>query len=285
MRLVQKKESQAPDLSAQVVISGGGNSGLDAALLAADLGAGSVTLLFREAADPLPLDAAKLAQAQEAGVHIQYRAAVTRLKGKEIQLQSVEVTNLDDKTTRTLPAGTLLLAAGRLPELILSPQSAEEKEAEDQGTFNYDGRWVARMPYKAPAFSDEAGLLATGDALSDFSGAIKAIGAGRRGAVSIQRVLHQLPLDLPEDVVRPGCAVQDVDKVVQVPASRRTIMPLAGTADPTTGGELEQGFSETQALAEAQRCLQCGLICYEHTQPPKQAEEAAPEVQKAAASA
>ena len=65
--------------------------------------------------------------------------------------------------------------------------------------------------YKAPAFYDEQGLVAAGDALSDFSGAIKAIGAGRRAAVSIQRILHQLPVNLTESVVRPGCAVQDVD--------------------------------------------------------------------------
>lgn len=30
------------------------------------------------------------------------------------------------------------------------------------------------------------------------------------------------------------------------------------------GREIEKGFSEASAYTEAQRCLQCGLICYLH---------------------
>jgi len=28
---------------------------------------------------------------------------------------------------------------------------------------------------------------------------------------------------------------------------------------------VEKGFDESRAREEASRCLQCGLICYEHT--------------------
>ena len=31
-------------------------------------------------------------------------------------------------------------------------------------------------------------------------------------------------------------------------------------------GEIERGFSADMAQEEASRCLQCGLICYEHTE-------------------
>ena len=34
-------------------------------------------------------------------------------------------------------------------------------------------------------------------------------------------------------------------------------MPLA-----PEGVEIEKGFDKAQAMAEADRCLQCGLICY-----------------------
>jgi formate dehydrogenase (NADP+) beta subunit len=39
-------------------------------------------------------------------------------------------------------------------------------------------------------------------------------------------------------------------------------MPLADSDQIAQGMELEKGFTPQMAKAEAQRCLQCGLICY-----------------------
>jgi len=49
-----------------------------------------------------------------------------------------------------------------------------------------------------------------------------------------------------------------------VKALPRKIMPLCDAKELAGCGELEKGFSEAAAQAEASRCLQCGLICYEH---------------------
>jgi len=42
----------------------------------------------------------------------------------------------------------------------------------------------------------------------------------------------------------------------------RQIMPLADAGQTAQDLELEKGFSPDAAKAEAERCLQCGLICY-----------------------
>jgi NADPH-dependent glutamate synthase beta subunit-like oxidoreductase len=42
-------------------------------------------------------------------------------------------------------------------------------------------------------------------------------------------------------------------------------MPVRARKDLAEGGELEIGFDETAGRREADRCLQCGLICYLHT--------------------
>jgi len=280
MRLTRDQQGLQPALGANVLIAGGGDASLDAALLAGEMGAGTVTVLFRETPEAVDIDAAKLASIREAGINIEYQAAVSGMQGNNSQLQSVELTDLANHQSRTMACSTLLLASGRIPELIVAPQIVEDETKEAAQTGAFDGSWMACTPYKAPAFYDEQGLLAAGDALSDFSGAIKAIGAGRRAAVSIQRILHQLPLDLPEDVVRPGCAVQDVDQVGEVPQAPREIMALNTVSDPTRPKDLEQGFSESQAVAEAKRCLQCGLICYEHSAAPP-AEESDGQAQSA----
>jgi hypothetical protein len=39
-------------------------------------------------------------------------------------------------------------------------------------------------------------------------------------------------------------------------------MPLATTDQVSLGQELEKGFDPATAKTEADRCLQCGLICY-----------------------
>ena len=115
--------------------------------------------------------------------------------------------------------------------------------------------------------------MAQGDVLTDFSAAIKAIAAGRRAAASMHKHIYGIPIDLPENVVTPDTSVQNVDRVFQVEARLRQIMPLATADQVSLGKELEEGFDPKAAKTEADRCLQCGLICYEHTAPPAREEE------------
>ena len=60
--------------------------------------------------------------------------------------------------------------------------------------------------------------------------------------------------------------IQNVDHVYAVAASPRTLMPQASARELAAAGEIEKGFSKEDADRESRRCLQCGLICYEHTQ-------------------
>jgi formate dehydrogenase beta subunit len=130
-----------------------------------------------------------------------------------------------------------------------------------------EGDWQAVAPYKQPAYHDEVGLMAAGDHLTDIQAAIKAIASGRRAAVSIHNVLYELPLTLPDNVVTPDAMIQNVHAVSRVPSLARHIMPIADAFSTASGQELEKGFTREQAVAEANRCLRCGLICYLH-QPP-----------------
>jgi len=44
-------------------------------------------------------------------------------------------------------------------------------------------------------------------------------------------------------------------------------MPLAECREMDQAKEIEKGFTQEMAIQEARRCLQCGLICYQHVQP------------------
>ena len=83
--------------------------------------------------------------------------------------------------------------------------------------------------------------------------------------------MYDLDPALPGNAVGCKTVVQNVDRVEEVLSASRQIMPLSAPGELETA-ELEKGFSEEAARTEARRCLQCGLICYQHTAVPEPAE-------------
>jgi hypothetical protein len=218
------------------------------------LGAEQMTLLVRDAEIP---------EIDSADVEIVVDKGVSRLYGESEQLKSVELTDLSEGGTEIVEVDHLIFASGRIPELIFLPVEEPATEEDGEGEPRMiPGAWQALPPYKQPAFHHETGLMAKGDNLTDFQAAIKAIAAGRRAAASIHYCLYDLPLDQTDNVVTPETLVQNVDHVSRVRTKPRQIMPLAGPSQTAFGGELEKGFSAEAAKLEADRCLQCGLICY-----------------------
>jgi len=230
-----------------VIIGGEGLAG-ETLIKARSLGARTVTFIFRDRPDEATVSALT-----EAGGEVFSGAGVTRLFGDGEMLTGIEVLSVDTGETRLIDARTLVFSAGRFPELIFTRSAG----GDDQPTV-----WTALPPYKQPDHADDVGLFAKGDTLTDFSGAIKAIGAGRRAAATIHKLIYDIPLNLPENVLMPDSAIQNVDHVEAVTISRRRIMPLANSRDLAQLMELEKGFDTTAAQEEASRCLNCGLICY-----------------------
>ena len=263
----------AEDLSigSEIVIAGGGKLALDAAKACKERGATTVTVLFRESWENSPVSDAELEKRGMADLNIVCDAAINRLIGQADQLEQLEYIEVATSKLTRLPAQTLILATGRFPEMVFTrpqhPEGAEAEEAEAvESPPNASLLWEGTPPYKQPAFKDEVGLFADGDVLADYSAAIKAIGGGRRAAASIHQIMHGLSPGLTEHVITPQSTLQNVYHVENVQASRRQIMPICSGKELAVCGEVERGFSAAMAKEEADRCLQCGLICYEHTQ-------------------
>ncbi len=271
------KGSETISFSSDVVIFGGGKLALETAKTCKKWGADKITILFREDLPNSPINDADVNEAGIEGLDIIYNAGIHRLRGEADSLMELESVDTQTGAVRTLPAQSLIIAAGRFPELIFvenKPAGPEVGEASDQLL-----RWEAFAPYKQPAFKDEVGLFAEGDVLADYSAAIKAIGAGRRAAASIQEILYGIEPSLTEYVITPQSLIQDVDHVEKVAGCQREIMPLCSGRELAACGEIERGFTDELARAEASRCLQCGLICYEHSEEPARQEEVSAGVQ------
>ena len=263
--LIQHKDQI--NCGSEVVIVGGGKLALDGARTCKERGASKVTLLFRESPDECDVDAEAVDALKQEGIEMYFNTAISRLFGEEDHLTELEYVDIDTQAKANLPVKTLLISSGRFPELIFAKiQSETSEETDDEASNEPDAgplQWVAVETAKKPINKDELGLLAQGDDLTDYTAAIKAIGAGRRSAAAIHQVLYGNPIEHPSNVVTPQTWLQNVDHVHHVNATAREIMPVGGPREMAKGEDIEKGYSKEMAEKEANRCLKCGLICYQ----------------------
>ena len=263
---------------AEVTIFGGGKLALEAAKICREAGAQKITILFREDLQKSSIRDADVNNLDLEGIDILYNAAIDCLRGAEDRLVELDAVDVKTRIKTTITTQSLIIATGRFPELIFTESKPEKPEVVEPA--DHPLRWEARPPYKQPAFKNEIGLFAEGDVLADYSAAIKAIGAGRRAAASLQQMMYGIDPSLTDQVITPQSILQNVDHVESVEACQRQIMPLCSGRELSACGEIEKGFNSEMARTEASRCLQCGLICYEPSAELEGKEEAADSVKQ-----
>ncbi len=250
-------------VSGDAVITGGGELAVEAARILKALGAKTVNIIYREGPDHSSLDKIDADKLKDDGIVIHFGCAIVRLLGEDNRLTEVVIQHLETRATHAIATENLILSSGRFPELIFSRRtSSEETPDEGNQTSELPLRWEGFGPYKNPMFSEVVGMFSEADVVTDFSAAIKAIGAGRRAAASIHQFLYDFEVFLPENVLTSQSVIQDVDTLEGVTSIPRQIMPVAGERELARTAEIEKGFDENMARKEADRCLKCGLICY-----------------------
>ncbi|MGD9330534.1 MAG: FAD-dependent oxidoreductase, partial [Desulfobacterales bacterium] len=266
--LIRFGRQEAPQLTinTHAVIMGGGQLALEAAEICKRQGAASITVLLRDGQGHASLESDDREALDKLNAQVVTNAAIVRLEGEENRLTTVAWVDLQNGETTEVPAETLIMSAGRFPELIFSPDGSASPSEEGAAASEGPLRWKAVPPYKQADASGQIGLFAPGDDLTDYSGAIKAIAAGRRAAASIHQMLYGMTPDVPAKVCNRDTLIQNVDAVEAVAPAHRHIMPVASPRELDREGQLELGFAPETARAEAARCLQCGLICYAHTE-------------------
>ncbi|MFH1382247.1 MAG: FAD-dependent oxidoreductase [Chloroflexota bacterium] len=246
-----------------VIVIGGGNVAIDVALTAKRLGAKKVSVVCLEKEEEMPALDWEVARAKEEGVTIYNSWGPARVKGDK-NVESVEFVKCtsvfdkagnfkpiyDEKTTKTLPAGCVILAIGQAADLDFLGKGNGVKA---------NGRAV-RVDEQTLA-TDEAGIFAGGDIVTGPTSIIAAVAQGRKAAVSIDKYLGG------RGVIEEKLATQE--KEVELPefvieAKSRSPMPLLDVEDRIDNFEqIEEGFSKKQAVAEAGRCLACDARRFE----------------------
>jgi len=265
--MLKQREGKAGASGKKIMILGGGQAALQAALGCVEEGTERVHIVLRKSRDQAPYPQDLLRKAEAAGIRFYFGKAVTRMMGVGPDLSHVEIASLSQqgraKEQRELiPVDILLTGAGRFPELLYVQSKSEEEggEAVQGGPV----QWETLVPYASPFAEQDIGIFRPGEAMGDYKAVIEAIGAGRRTANSAHRFLTGRDVEAPALMIRKYTDVLNVHEIEPVTTTPRVPMPELGQeeriADPNA--EIALGYSEDQAVEEAKRCLQCGLICY-----------------------
>jgi len=132
-----------------------------------------------------------------------------------------------------------------------------------------DGEKIRRLDHKTvwirprTMMTSTEGIFAGGDVVSGPATVIEAIAAGRKAALSMDRYLRGESLE-EEEPLPCVIRIDEVD-VDRFPRRERQRMPLSSVEEKIKGfKEIELGFTEMEALREADRCFQCGLFPKRH---------------------
>ena len=248
----------------RVVVVGGGNSAMDAARTAYRLGAQEVTILAIEDQDSLPAHPEEVRQAREEGVRFMLGAAPVELLGQgriaavkaqpahwEVSEGSPPRIVYDSDSPFTLEADTLIVAIGQRPHL--------RQDGLDKGLELGRG---GRLGVDENGRTGLEGIFAAGDVVTGPSTVVGSMAQGRRVAGQVYAYLTGRPS--PVEVLGPGdhgvgqhlAIGEDLPQWPRQEMGQR--QPKARCRDFE---EVEFGFSDEQAHAEARRCLSCASCC------------------------
>ncbi len=186
LALIEKKDCRL-DMADKVVVIGGGNAALDAAVTARKLGAGEVTVVYRRSEVEMPAWEEERDFARSEGVGIRTLTAPVRFLGNEEgRLTEVECVEMrleePDESGRRRPvpvpgtehrieAGTAVVAIGQ----SATPGLDDLDRAKDASII------VDMETLATPT----PGIWAGGDSISGDNVAVRAVGDGKRAALAI----------------------------------------------------------------------------------------------------
>ncbi|HET8549250.1 MAG TPA: FAD-dependent oxidoreductase, partial [Bryobacteraceae bacterium] len=241
---------------------------LDAARTAVRSGVSDVLMMSLESFDELPVmrtaqGREEFEQARHEGVRFLTQRSARRFGGADGKVQEIELIGVrrtyddsgrfdpqfDESEVETIEADTVILAIGQQTDLsFLKPEDGVELTP--QRTVKVDR---ATLATSAP------GVFAGGDAAFGPRNLIEGVANGKQAALSIDNYLRQVT-GLPEVRLRiDKIATRNYGTVTHYDRVPREAPPSIDLGRRTGISEVEQTFSEAEALRQAERCLQCHI--------------------------
>ena len=230
-------KGNAPEIGEKVAICGGGNTAMDACRTAVRLGAKEVYVVYRRTRNEMPADELEINEAEEEGVIYKFLTNPLSFNGEDGKVKSMTLQLME------------------LGEPDASGRRDDVKELE----LNERGNIIADADFFTTSID---GVFAIGDATNrGASIAIEAIGEADRCAKAVDAYLNGQELDtrVPYISKRDESTIDYSDREKQ---SRINPKVLPADVRNRNFDEVSLGFTEEEAKAEANRCLECGCREY-----------------------
>jgi heterodisulfide reductase subunit A-like polyferredoxin len=255
----------------RVLVLGGGNVAVDAAMGAVRLGASWVGMACLESRETMPAHDWEVRDAKEEGIEVfpsrtfkgisSIGGHVTGVRCAEIDFRGFKDGRPDfdelPGTEKVIAADVVIFAIGQRPEIECLQGRVETVRG--------------RFPVVDPETLETSvpGIFAGGDVVTGTAFIVDAIAAGHKAARSIHRYLNGEPLTSDADALRPPALELDEIEVRhklvsgQVSLNSRHEMKKRPADERRKDfSEVYVGLTEAEARVEAERCLACG-ICSE----------------------
>jgi len=257
-------QGNAPAIGEKVAVCGGGNTAMDACRTAVRLGAKEVYVVYRRTRNEMPAEKIEIDEAEEEGVIYKFLTNPISFNGedgkvKSITLQVMELGEPDasgrrkpvpvEGKTEEIAVDSVILAIGQ--KLVQGDVS--ELTLNNRGNIEADPDFFT---------TNIEGVFAIGDATNKGASiAVEAIGEADRCARAVDAYLNGQAFDtrVPYISKRDEATIDYSDRTKQ---SRLTPKVLAPEVRNKSFAEVSLGFTEEEAKAEANRCLECGCREY-----------------------
>ena len=262
--LARIARGEKPGLGDRVLVIGGGNTAMDAARSAVRLGAKDVTVAYRRTRTEMPAQEVEIEEALEEGVNIQYLTAPVSIKAAGSLLQMtctrMELGAPDRSGRRSpvpIPGSEFTITATTIISAI-----GQAVDGACVGNATLLDRKGNVMADPATMQTSDPWVFSGGDCVTGPDIAIAAIGAGRKAAESIDRLIRGEALtpgndpytcskgswrDMPAEAFKGVRLSERREDLVFSPDSRKA-----------TFAESSKTWDVDTAMAEADRCLACG---------------------------
>ena len=256
----------------RVAVIGGGNTAIDAARTALRLGAenlaSEVTILYRRSRAEMPAIAEEIEEALEEGVKIRYLTTPVELLTENSRVAGLKCVKMElgapDESGRRRPlpiAGSefTVEADTVIPAIAQELENGSWRLEVEQGRIVINEAGATTVP----------AIFAGGDVAIPFGTVAHAVGSGKRAALAIDQYLrgeeltgflpigeavHAVPKDMDPAIVRfEDLNLAYFEELERTEQSQRLVEERVRGFE-----EVNLGFSEEEAQAEAERCFSCG---------------------------
>ena len=262
LREAGAKESFA--LEGDVVVVGGGNVAIDAARISSRCVDAKISMFCLEQRENMPASKEEIAEALEEGIELncgwgpkevleedgKVAGVVFKKCTRVLDEQGRFSPEYDEEQTVTIPCKHVIFSVGQAIEWGNMLDNLDLKRRPNGGAL------ADKLTYQ----TSEPDIFVGGDVYTGPRFAIDAIAAGREGAISLHRYVHE---NCTLTIGRNRRDFVELDKnnisVDSYDTSKRQIPAKADEkAQAATFRDLSHSLTEEQVKAETSRCLSCG---------------------------